>query len=62
MVVRRGPLEDLEGRLTYTAGAWEVVVSVELLARPVAVQVHREALDSAGATAGMMPAEFPAAA
>ena len=62
VVIRRGPLEGLEGRLAYTAGAWEVVVSVELLARSVAVRVDREALDLAGVIAGPMPAIFPAAA
>ncbi len=48
VVVCAGPLEGLEGRLVYTAGACEVVVSVELIERSVAVRVDRDALEPAG--------------
>jgi len=52
VVVRMGALEGLEGRLVYSAGACEVVVSVDLLARSVAVRIDRDALELAEEPAG----------
>lgn len=44
VVINRGPLRGLEGRLARKAGAWQVVLSVDLLQRSVAVSVDRSSI------------------
>ena len=45
VVIRRGPLQGLRGRLAQSPETWQVVVNVELLRRSVAVTLDREALE-----------------
>ena len=46
VLIRKGPLKGLRGRLTVASDAWRIVVNVDLLQRSVAVLLDRDEIEA----------------